>query len=1345
MANTTGMATKYLIDMLNIGGKSADNVGSKDNSENKATEKVEEDETVRESVSVTSSAALASPLNQAMSDMSLSEGEIPGFLDGSTPRISLHPINQTIQLKGDGTEGSMCVYGNQVEVISGQNANSNNTASNKIKINQMVKYDWDLKYYRGSLIALGSEFIAYTLKGRSGYVVRLLNPQTATRALIKGFTGLITDLAFAHRNSNTLACVDEGGNVFVWNVREQGDKIEYKIKLHVKRSPTPVSEYHRIFWCPYLPDDEDDEGGQDDVDDRSLAITHDNLAEVIDVAMVVARCDCNEVTVDMLEQGEGYVSIIDGHTKPITDGSLSPDNAVLATASEDGYVKFWQVADMMPEAEHKCLHAFQPHDGAPLSSIAFCDNHIEHEKDVPMWRFMITGAEYNREIKVWCTVEWTCLQTLRFTSPTADISSVLGDSYFKLQLDATARYLVLSDIGRRVLYVLLIHQDRSEGRAHISSITDFQLTQPLLSFVITKVKLFKLKRTDQLVQENGNEDGNDDMDDADNLEELDESELDSLERRKNLMVQLRLYSIHTKSLQELLVHLKPEPSVAPPTPSLISSLNTSIGQGARDALSDLSVETGTGTEASVDLDESDAASDTSASTRPKLIAPDAFTHTTKDASRPESNASNVSSGTLVSALEASQNSVEESVMSSVTSRLSDSTRSSTQETVPQNFFGQPSSVLTPTSLPLPATPPFSLAPDAAAVPIPTFKSSPITPKNTETLFHPNPRGDGLGLDVEAKEERAEDSDGEERSLTPVADVTVEGSEQAEEPSPASVGKDPIAVTKVTKSESTESDEPYGQDEVSEENTPIEDKSTMDSSWMTASDRHSPRDHTPHVNVMKTKKMVLEQGLVSSPVARVDIPPESSRENYQDLSSTLSELLQLVQSQQTHILTLRQEVNTYQTHNRQTISDLVRGEVEKLEETTLERVNGGLAQHSIEENQRLDKALRERQTADKKKQEHLTSTLSQAVTNSITGKLDKTLKNEMKNNVVPAVQKVLAPVQEQLTTTMQQKLTAADAVLKDSINKMVKNKGVIEAIGTSAASALQGPIQDSYRDAFQNTVLPAFERACQAMFHQINDAFQKGTHQYLEKVTMTIESQKRGERESLEPAFEQLQSQLQLLRSESRKDSTNLIQEVESVIQKQLATALHSLREEMVSRFESQVKASLQETVKAEVQQALQEMHQTYNTAVAQETATATPQQVSVDHKKRISDLLKAGHIPQAFQEALTAADLSLVVFVCEGVDSNDLFSQTENQLPQPVLLSLIQQLSVDLLSNTELKHRYLTEALMLLDVNNEVTREHLPGVLQGLCQQLDYAIRHCSGITQRNLKMLLMAAKSLLR
>lgn len=133
----------------------------------------------------------------------------------------------------------------------------------QIKFNSMVNYEWELKYYRGCLIAVSSKCIAYALKGtysiiipilivgfihcievsvyfylwclqtfltgRQGYVVRLLNPETASRTLIKGFVGTISELAFSHRDSDTLACVDEGGNVYIWVIHEENGKLEYPV------------------------------------------------------------------------------------------------------------------------------------------------------------------------------------------------------------------------------------------------------------------------------------------------------------------------------------------------------------------------------------------------------------------------------------------------------------------------------------------------------------------------------------------------------------------------------------------------------------------------------------------------------------------------------------------------------------------------------------------------------------------------------------------------------------------------------------------------------------------------------------------------------------------------------------------------------------------------------------------------------------------------------------------------------------------------------------------------------------------------------------------------------------
>ncbi len=60
-----------------------------------------------------------------------------------------------------------------------------------------------------------------------------------------------------------------------------------------------------------------------------------------------------------------------------------------------------------------------------------------------------------------------------------------------------------------------------------------------------------------------------------------------------------------------------------------------------------------------------------------------------------------------------------------------------------------------------------------------------------------------------------------------------------------------------------------------------------------------------------------------------------------------------------------------------------------------------------------------------------------------------------------------------------------------------------------------------------------------------------------------------------------------------------------------------------------------------------------------------------------------------FLQALSAADLNLVLYVCETIDSQQVFGQQPCPLHQAVLLSLIQQLSTNLSTRTELKIRFV--------------------------------------------------------
>lgn len=50
---------------------------------------------------------------------------------------------------------------------------------------------------------------------------------------------------------------------------------------------------------------------------------------------------------------------------------------------------------------------------------------------VPFWRFLITGADQNQELKMWCTVSWTCLQTIRLVLYSSFLCTVSCQIGFK--------------------------------------------------------------------------------------------------------------------------------------------------------------------------------------------------------------------------------------------------------------------------------------------------------------------------------------------------------------------------------------------------------------------------------------------------------------------------------------------------------------------------------------------------------------------------------------------------------------------------------------------------------------------------------------------------------------------------------------------------------------------------------------------------------------------------------------------------------------------------------------------------------------------------------------------------
>ena len=166
-------------------------------------------------------------------------------------------------------------------------------------------------------------------------------------------------------------------------------------------------------------------------------------------------------------------------------------------------------------------------------------------------------------------------------------------------------------------------------------------------------------------------------------------------------------------------------------------------------------------------------------------------------------------------------------------------------------------------------------------------------------------------------------------------------------------------------------------------------------------------------------------------------------------------------------------------------------------------------------------------------------------------------------------------------------------------------------------------------------------------------------------------------------------------------------------------------------------SSVKAIIKEEIQLAMRDQQQSlpeYLVTHFRQSGTMTPMNLpgtnntseanSVDIQYQITQLLKKGHVNAAFQQALCAADLNLLENLCDIISPSQAFdpnnSKKEAKLQQPVILSLIQQLSQELTSNTDMKVKYLEEAIVNLDMSIPLTIEHSPSVINQLSKSEEY-------------------------
>uniref|UniRef100_A0A8D0F2G0 Enhancer of mRNA-decapping protein 4 n=1 Tax=Strix occidentalis caurina TaxID=311401 RepID=A0A8D0F2G0_STROC len=1282
---------------------------------------------------------------------------------------------QVICLSGDDSSTCVVISAKDVEIVASSDSSITSKArgSNKVKIQPVARYDWEQKYYYGNLIAVSNSYLAYAIRAASNgsAMVRVLSVSTAERTLLKGFTGGVADLAFAHLNSNQLACLDEAGNLFVWRLAMDKEKIQEEILVNIKRPDnTPLNTSRRIIWCPFIPDDNEESGEEGS---QTLALLHEDRAEVWDLDII--RTNNSSWPVEVPNIKEGFI-VVKGHSTCLSEGALSPDGTVLATASHDGFVKFWQIY-IEGQDEPRCLHEWKPHDGRPLSCLLFCDNHKKQDPEVPFWRFLITGADQNRELKMWCTVSWTCLQTVRFSPDIFSSMSILPS--LKVCLDLSAEYLILSDVQRKVLYVMELMQNQEEGKAYFSSISEFLLTHPVLSFGIQAVSRCRLRHTEVLPAEEEN----------DNLSVEGAQGAGAVESAAGVLI--KLFCVHTKALQD--VQIRFQPLHSPDTSSSMPSHGSHEEFAFPDHMADLSTE-GLGSEKGsvhgsqpdlrriADLPVPADFLSLSNDAKPKLMTPDAFMTPSTSLqqvtgeqhcycqykgcvwilillgtfSRPSEDLTVSPKMQLDTSL----------TLSSSSSSLQTSPRSHSvlipglpDKLTPKVTPGNPSLALElqevePLVVPQ-ASPTRERSPDVISS-ASTAMSQDIPEIASETLqrsFAAAPSG--LPAEVLEPSHHADSMASAASALHLLSPRNRHNSEHSHH----SLDMPPVEVDRLNAPSLLET-------ALTQENASSD--SVVSQPWPAAPDitretrnsmADSPRDeveekhksssyhrHSYHLLQHDSQDASAEQSDHDDEVASLastsggfGAKTSTQRLPVKDWKAKASpraspKLKRKGKKDDGYAGLARMQVavgSAVQGHNlmwsqQRELSELRQNQMELLQRLTdhLDAVQSSLMGHmervidsqQEQEQRRLDRALTEGQQRNGQLQEHLSQQLSQTLSTAVCNRLERTIREEMKKTVPQCISKSMDPITGQLSNTIAAKLTAVEGTLKESITKLVKSKNLTDTVVRATADTLQGPIQSAYREAFQSVVLPAFEKSCQSMFQQINDTFKQGTQEYIQQLETHLKNKKVREQEARDPLLNQLRQLISTFQSTTEQLASTVAASVHAEVQHQLHIIVGNMQESIL--------AQVQRVIKGEVSLAMKEQQAAVTSSIVQAMRSAAGTPIPSAHldfqsqQTHILQLLQQGHLNQAFQQALTAADLNLVLYVCETVDTQQVFGQHPCPLSQPVLLSLIQQLSSDLGTRTELKLNYLEEAVMHLDHSDPITRDHMGSVMNQVRQKL---------------------------
>ncbi|XP_013192946.2 enhancer of mRNA-decapping protein 4 [Amyelois transitella] len=299
----------------------------------------------------------------------------------------------------------------------------------------------------------------------------------------------------------------------------------------------------------------------------------------------------------------------------------------------------------------------------------------------------------------------------------------------------------------------------------------------------------------------------------------------------------------------------------------------------------------------------------------------------------------------------------------------------------------------------------------------------------------------------------------------------------------------------------------------------------------------------------------------------------------------------------------------------------------------------------------------------------------------------------------------------------------DREIRRALSEFLDNEELKERIVTATAEAVKEVISGCLSKDMSDIYLPTMERS----------------HRRLSRHMARV----------LTDAFERYENSAMFMKHTHRASRAlrRSLEQHELLLKTSNPAALHQVVHDTIGQFlKTELKEWRQKVLEMLTTEPEDEPEEPSPSMLPTTPQPADPEISLVDQLMRtavINKFIEDGDVNGAFSNALSASDLSLVMTACRGADPATVFTQP-CLLEQSVLLSLIQQLATDLVHETQLKCRYLEDALINLNLTDPNTMAHLPMVVGDVRKHLmKFLHAYPSHAASRRVALIVMAVDNL--